>query len=234
MNSLKALEQFGQAIWLDYIRRGLLVSGELKRMIDEDGLKGMTSNPSIFEKAIAGSTDYAADLEQLYREPDLDATAIYERLAIKDIQSAADILRPVYEQTRGRDGYVSMEVSPYLARETEATLKEARRLWQTVGRPNIMIKIPGTVEGLPAIRQATSEGINVNITLLFARERYEQVAEAFISGLEALAAAGGDLGRVASVASFFVSRIDTLVDSIAEQKLKSVSSPGEQALLRSL
>lgn len=234
MNSVKALEQFGQAIWLDYIRRGLMTSGELQRMIDEDGLKGMTSNPSIFEKAIAGSTDYAADLEQLYSEPDLDAMAIYERLAIKDIQSAADILRPVYEQTRGRDGYVSMEVSPYLARETESTLKEARRLWKAVGRPNIMIKIPGTLEGLPAIRQATSEGININITLLFAEERYEEVAEAFISGLEALVGQGGDLGRMASVASFFVSRIDTLVDSIVEQKLKTAQSPGEQALLRSL
>ena len=234
MHSLKALEQFGQAIWLDYIRRGLMTSGELKRMIDEDGLKGMTSNPSIFEKAIAGSTDYAADLERLHREPDLDAMTIYERLAIKDIQSAADILRPVYEQTNGRDGYVSMEVSPYLARETESTLKEARRLWKAVGRPNIMIKIPGTVEGLPAIRQATSEGININITLLFAQERYEEVAEAFISGLEALSAQGGDVSRIASVASFFVSRIDTLIDSIIDLKLKSAASPGEQALLRSL
>ena len=234
MNSLKALEQFSQATWLDYIRRGLLVSGELKRMIDEDGLKGMTSNPSIFEKAITGSTDYAANLERLYREPDLDAMTIYERLAVKDIQTAADILRPVYEQTHGRDGYVSMEVSPYLARETESTLNEARRLWKTVGRPNIMIKIPGTVEGLPAIHQATSEGININITLLFAQERYEQVAEAFISGLEALAGRGGDLSRMASVASFFVSRIDTLVDSVIDQKLKSAPSPGEQALLQSL
>ncbi|HEY6290615.1 MAG TPA: bifunctional transaldolase/phosoglucose isomerase [Terriglobia bacterium] len=234
MNALKALEKFGQAIWLDYIRRTLITSGELKRMIDEDGLKGVTSNPSIFEKAIVGSSDYAADLQKLYTDGNLDAMAIYERLAIQDIQSAADVLRTVYDRTRGRDGYVSMEVSPYLAHETESTLKEAQRLWKVIGRPNVMIKIPGTIEGVPAIRQAISEGININVTLLFAQERYEEVAEAFIAGLEAYAAQGGDVSRVASVASFFVSRIDTLIDSIIEQRLKKTSSHDEGALLRSI
>jgi transaldolase len=234
MNAVKELDKFGQAIWLDYLRRNLVTSGELKRMIDDDGLKGMTSNPSIFEKAIVGGAEYAADLEELQDEGDLDAMAIYERLAIKDIQSAADVLRTVYDRTDGRDGYVSMEVSPYLARETQNTLNEARRLWKTIGRPNIMIKIPGTVEGLPAIQQALSEGININITLLFAQQRYEEVAEAFIAGLEDFAAQGGDLHRMASVASFFVSRIDTLIDSIVEQKLNKATTPAEQALLQGI
>ena len=234
MNRIKALEKFGQAIWLDYIRRSLITSGDLKRMIDEDRLKGMTSNPSIFEKAIVGGADYAQQLESLYAEPGLDATAIYERVAIQDIQSAADVLRSVYDETRGRDGYVSMEVSPYLARETEASLNEARRLWKAISRPNVMIKIPGTTEGVPAIRRALSEGININITLLFAQQRYEDVAEAFISGLEEYAEKGGGLGRMASVASFFVSRIDTLVDSIVEQKLKQGSAGGDRALLESV
>ncbi|HUI43271.1 MAG TPA: bifunctional transaldolase/phosoglucose isomerase [Terriglobia bacterium] len=234
MNSLQSLGRLGQAIWLDYIRRNLITSGDLKRMIDGDGLRGMTSNPAIFEKAIVGGAEYAADLERLRAQGGLDAMAVYEAVAIPDIQAAAGVLRAVYDGTGGRDGYVSMEVSPYLARETESTLKEARRLWKAVNRPNVMIKIPGTAEGLAAIRQATSEGINVNITLLFAQERYEEVAEAFIAGLEAFAAQGGDLNRMASVASFFVSRIDTLVDSLVEQKLKQASSPAERALLSSL
>ncbi len=231
MNPLKDLEKFGQSIWLDYLRRNLVTSGELKRMIGEDGLKGMTSNPAIFEKAIVGGAEYTSDLEKLRSDSALDAMAIYERLAIRDIQSAADVLRVVYDRTDGRDGYVSMEVSPYLARDTEKTLNEARRLWKTIGRPNIMIKIPGTVEGLPAIRQALGEGININITLLFAQQRYEEVAEAFMAGLEDFAARGGDLHRMASVASFFVSRIDTLIDSMVEQRLKNASTPSEQALL---
>jgi transaldolase len=234
MNALKNLENFGQSIWLDYLRRNLVTSGELKKMIDEDGLKGMTSNPAIFEKAIVGGAEYAADLERLQSNSALDAMAIYEGVAIKDIQSAADVLRAVYERTDGRDGYVSMEVSPYLARETENTLNEARRLWKTIGRPNIMIKIPGTVEGLPAIRQALGDGININITLLFAQQRYEEVAEAFMAGLEDFAARGGDLHRMASVASFFVSRIDTLIDSIVEQKLKKATTPSDQALLQTI
>jgi transaldolase/glucose-6-phosphate isomerase len=234
MNALQELGALGQAIWLDYIRRNLITSGELKRLIDEDGLKGMTSNPSIFEKAIVGGAEYAEDRERLSAQGDLDSMGIYEAIAIKDIQAAADVLRPVYDETEGRDGYVSMEVSPYLARETESSLREARRLWKAVNRRNLMIKIPGTVEGVPAIRQALSEGINVNITLLFAQERYEQVAEAFIEGLEEFAARGGDLKQMASVASFFVSRIDTLVDSIVEQKLKKAASESEKALLESI
>jgi transaldolase/glucose-6-phosphate isomerase len=234
MNRIKALEKFGQAIWLDYIRRSLITSGDLKRLIDEDGLKGMTSNPSIFEKAIVGGADYADQLESLYAETGLDAMTIYERVAIKDIRAAADVLRSVYDETKGRDGYVSMEVSPYLALDTEASLKEARRLWKAVDRPNLMIKIPGTTEGLPAIRQTLAEGINVNITLLFAQRRYEEVAEAFIAGLEDYAAKGGDLGRMASVASFFVSRIDTLVDSMVEQKLQRGGDGVDRALLESI
>jgi transaldolase len=232
MNRMKALEEFGQAIWLDYIRRSMITSGDLKRMIDEDGLKGMTSNPSIFEKAIVGGDEYADQLESLSAEPGLDAMAIYERVAIQDIQAAADVLRSVYDETEGRDGYVSMEVSPYLALQAEASLNEARRLWKAVNRPNLMIKIPGTTEGLPAIRQTLGQGINVNITLLFAQQRYEEVAEAFISGLEDYAAKGGDLSRMASVASFFVSRIDTLVDSTVEQKLKK--GEGDRTSLESV
>jgi transaldolase / glucose-6-phosphate isomerase len=232
MNRIKALEEFGQAIWLDYIRRSLITSGDLKRLIDEDGLKGMTSNPSIFEKAIVGGDEYADQLESLSAEPGLDAMTIYERVAIQDIRAAADVLHTVYDETQGRDGYVSMEVSPYLALQTEASLNEARRLWKAVNRPNLMIKIPGTTEGLPAIRQALSEGINVNITLLFAQQRYEEVAEAFIAGLEDFLARGGDLSRMASVASFFVSRIDTLVDSTLEEKLKK--GDGDRRLLESI
>ncbi len=233
-NPLKALEQLGQSIWLDYIRRSLITSGELKQLIEEDGLRGVTSNPSIFEKAIAGSTDYSDALAELYAEKGLDPNTIYERLAIPDIQAAADVLQPVYERTRRRDGYVSLEVSPYYAHETETTVKEARRLWQAVGRENVMIKIPGTDEGVPAIEQAISEGINVNVTLLFAQEKYERVAEAYMAGLEKLVARGGDPSKVASVASFFVSRIDSLVDSLVTKRLESSASAGESALLRSL
>jgi transaldolase len=192
----------------------------------------MTSNPTIFEKAIVGGAEYTEQLEAVSKEPGLDAMTVYERVAIKDIQSAADVLRVVYDKTRGRDGYVSLEVSPYLALDTEGSLNEARRLWKAVARPNLMIKIPGTTEGLPAIRQALSEGININITLLFAQQRYEEVAEALISGLETYAANGGDLGRMASVASFFVSRIDTLVDSIAAERLKK--GEGDRTLLESV
>ena len=231
MNPLQALHEQGQSPWLDYIRRSLFTSGELQRLIDEDGLMGVTSNPAIFEKAITGSQDYTAALAALETEH-LDAMALYERLAIEDIQQAADILKPVYEQTQGRDGYVSLEVSPYLAKDTDGTVAEARRLWQAVQRPNLMIKVPATPEGIPAIQTLISEGINVNVTLLFAQEAYRQVAEAYLAGLEALAAAGGDLQRVASVASFFVSRIDSLVDARLEAKLKA--GEGDRALLESL
>jgi transaldolase / glucose-6-phosphate isomerase len=234
LNPLKDLLKYGQSVWLDYIRRNLITSGELKRLIEEDGLRGMTSNPSIFEKAIAGSTDYTDFLESLKSRTDLDAKARYELLAIRDIQDATDLMRPVYDSALRKDGFVSLEVSPYLARETNATIDEARRLWKAVGRENVMIKVPGTAEGLPAIKQLISEGINVNVTLLFAQPVYEQVADAYIAGLEQLASNGGDLSRVASVASFFISRIDTLIDSIVGEKLKNTNDPAQQALLKSV
>src|SRR5579864_7789913 len=230
-NPLLLLQKFGQSIWLDYIRRNLLTSGELQRLIDEDGLRGMTSNPAIFEKAIAGSTDYTDILSQLHAQR-RTAGEIYETIAIRDIQDAADRLLPVYKQTNRRDGYVSLEVSPKLARDTQGSMEEARRLWKAVGRPNVMIKIPGTPEGAPAIRRMTSEGININITLLFSQDAYVKVAEAFISGLEAYG--GQDIGGIASVSSFFVSRIDTLADSLLTTKFKSVKNAQEEALLRSL
>ena len=202
-------------------------------MIDADGLRGVTSNPSIFEKAITGSTDYVEILRSL--APQFrDAKSLYEQVAIRDIQDAADVLRPVYEETQARDGYVSLEVSPHLARDTSGTLAEARRLWQQVERPNLMIKVPATPEGMPAIEQLISEGINVNVTLLFAQEAYEQVVRAYIAGLERRAEQGGDLHHVASVASFFISRIDTAVDAMLNERLKTATSAGEQALLRSL
>ena len=234
VNPLKQLLQYGQSVWLDYIRRNLITSGELKRLIEEDGLRGMTSNPSIFEKAIAGSTDYTDFLNSLKGRTDLDAKARYELLAIRDIQDATDLMRPVYDEAKRKDGFVSLEVSPYLAHDTEGTIAEARRLWKSVGRDNVMIKVPGTPEGLPAIKQLISEGINVNVTLLFSQQVYEQVADAYIAGLEKLAANGGDLSRVASVASFFISRIDTLVDSIVGDKLKTEKDPAKQALLKSI
>jgi len=234
VNPLKTLLKYGQSVWLDYIRRKLITSGELKRLIEEDGLRGMTSNPSIFEKAIAGSTDYTDFLDSLKSKTDLDAKARYELLAIRDIQDATDLMRPVYDSAQRKDGFVSLEVSPYLARDTKGTIDEARRLWKSVTRDNVMIKVPGTAEGLPAIRQLISEGININVTLLFSQQVYEQVAEAYIAGLEQLAAKGGDLSGVASVASFFISRIDTLVDSMVGEKLKSTSDPTQQALLKSV
>jgi len=233
-NPLKNLLNFGQSVWLDYIRRDLIETGELKRLIEEDGLRGMTSNPSIFEKAIVESRYYADLLKSLESKTDLDANGRYEVLAIRDIQDAADILRPVYQQTRGRDGYVSFEVSPHLARDTEGTLKDARRLWKTIGRENLMIKVPGTPEGIPAFQQLISEGININVTLLFAQEVYENVAEAYIAGLEQLAARGGDVSKIGSVASFFISRIDSSVDSTIEQRLKTAKSEGEKAQLHSI
>jgi transaldolase len=234
VNPLIDLQKFGQSVWLDYIRRDLLTGGELKRLIREDGLRGMTSNPAIFEKAIADSNLYADILTSLRAKPGLNPTTCYETLAIRDIQDAADILRPVYESTKRRDGYVSLEVSPYLARKTEPTLEEARRLWKAVSRENVMIKVPGTKEGIPAFQQLISEGININVTLLFSQQVYEEVAEAYVAGVEQLAAKGGDLGKIASVASFFISRIDTLVDSIAEGKRKASKDSAEQQRLRNI
>jgi len=233
-NPLQALLGYGQSMWLDYIRRDLITSGTLKGMIADDGLRGMTSNPAIFEKAIAESSLYDDILKELASRPDLDTKARYEQIAIRDIQGAADILRPVYDSSKFRDGYVSLEVSPLLALKTQETIDEARRLWKAVNRENVMIKIPGTAEGLPAIRQVIGEGINVNVTLLFAQEVYEKVAEAHIAGLEDLAKRGGNLKKIGGVASFFISRIDTLVDSIIDDKLKATTDAQQQALLKSL
>jgi transaldolase/glucose-6-phosphate isomerase len=233
-NPLKELLNYGQSMWLDYIRRDLFTTGKLKQLINEDGLRGMTSNPAIFEKAIAESSLYSDILKSLAARRDLDTTGRYEQIAIRDIQDAADALRPVYEESKFRDGYVSLEVSPYLAHKTQETTAEARRLWKTVQRENVMIKVPGTAEGLPAIRQLISEGININVTLLFAQEVYEKVAEAYIAGLEGLAGRGGNLKRMAGVASFFISRIDTLTDSLLSERLKTASDASQQALLKSL
>jgi len=233
-NPLKALLSYGQSLWLDYIRRDLITSGKLKTMIDDDGLRGMTSNPSIFEKAIADSHLYDDMLKSLGSRADLDATSRYEQIAIRDIQDVADVLRPVYQSSEFRDGYVSLEVSPLLALETQKTIDEGRRLWKTVNRENVMIKVPGTAEGLPAIRQLIGEGININVTLLFAQEVYEKVAEAYIAGLEDLAKRGGNLKKMAGVASFFISRIDTLVDSMIEDKLKTAKDAQTQERLKSL
>ena len=233
-NPLRELLSYGQSMWLDYIRRDLFTNGKLTKLITEDGLRGMTSNPSIFEKAIGESSLYDDMLASLTSRKDLDTTAKFEQIAIRDIQDAADVLRAVYEETNFRDGYVSLEVSPYLACKTQETIDEARRLWKAVKRDNVMIKVPGTAEGLPAIRQLIGEGININITLLFAQEVYEKVAEAYIAGLEDLASHGGNLKKMASVASFFISRIDTLIDSQINENLKSATDANRQALLKSL
>jgi transaldolase/glucose-6-phosphate isomerase len=232
-NPLRALRVFGQAVWLDYIRRTLITSGDLGRLIDDDGLRGVTSNPAIFEKAVTGSSDYRDVLESPTSRT-LDAKTLYERLAVRDIRDAADALRSVYEETAAGDGCVSLEVSPLLAFDTAGTLDEARRLWQAVDRENLMIKVPATTQGVAAIQQLIAEGINVNVTLLFSQDAYEQVAQAYVTGLEQFAATGGDLSRVASVASFFVSRIDTAIDAIVAERLQSTANAREQGLLRSL
>jgi transaldolase / glucose-6-phosphate isomerase len=232
-NPLKGLLAYGQSPWLDFIRRDILLNGDLKKMIADDGLRGMTSNPAIFEKAITGSDDYA-DLLNAPEAKKLNAKQLYEQIAIRDVQTAADIFRGVYDETKGRDGYVSLEVSPTLANDTAGTLEEARRLWKAVGRPNLMVKVPATKEGIPAIRQLLEEGININITLLFAQSAYEQVAEAYIAALEARAAKGEDVSKIASVASFFVSRIDTLIDGMIEEKLKTETDAKKKELLSSV
>ncbi len=219
MNPLKQLEACGQAPWLDYLKRSLLTSGELQTMIERDGLKGMTSNPSIFEKAIAESDEYTEALKKFQASGDHNINEIYEHLAVADIQAAADGLKPVFEKTKGRDGYISLECSPYLANDTEATVAEALRLWKMVGRPNLMVKVPATPAGIPAIRRLLGKGLNINITLLFSVAVYEKVVEAYLSGLEDLAKSGGDVSKSASVASFFVSRIDAAVD----KRLKTIS-----------
>jgi transaldolase len=215
-NPLKQLGTLGQSIWLDYIRRDLMISGRLRHLIEEDGLRGMTSNPSIFEKAIADSHDYDDDIRTMALE-EKSVDSIYETLSQRDVQSAADEFRPLYDETDGKDGYVSLEVNPHLAHDTEGTMKEARRLWTALNRPNVLIKVPATGEGLPAIQQLISEGISVNVTLLFGLSRYRNVAEAYIAGIESRAAQGKPVKHVASVASFFISRIDALVDPLLEK-----------------
>jgi transaldolase / glucose-6-phosphate isomerase len=212
MNPLRQLEACGQAPWLDYLKRSLIEKGELRTLIERDGLKGITSNPSIFEKAIGESDEYADALKRFQAQGDHSVSDIYEHLAIGDIRAAADALRPVYDQTQGRDGYISLECSPYLANNSEATIGEALRLWAAVQRPNLMVKVPATPAGIPAIRRLTARGLNINITLLFSLAVYEQVVDAYISGLEDLRRAGGDVTKIASVASIFVSRIDVAVD----------------------
>jgi transaldolase len=212
-NSLIELEKNGQGVWLDYISRDLILSGELKRLIEEDGLSGMTSNPTIFEKTISGSTDYDDQLHDLVgSNPKPDAGSLYEKIAIQDIQMAADLLMPVYKRKDKADGFVSLEVSPGLAEDTQGTIVEARRLWKAVARPNLMIKVPGTKKGIPAIEALISEGININITLMFNMAHYEAVAQAYIRGLGRCE----NPDSVASVASFFVSRVDTVVDKALE------------------
>ena len=231
---VRALQAFGQSVWLDYIQRSFITSGALQRLIIEEGVAGVTSNPVIFEKAITQSSDYADALSLLRKEPRLDAKACFERLAIDDIQSAADLLQPVYARTNRRDGYVSLEVSPLVAHDTQGTIQEATRLWEAVGRDNLMIKVPATRAGIPATEQLISMGINVNVTLLFAQEAYALVADAYLAGLEQLARRGGDLSRVASVASFFVSRIDTAADAEIAVCLQKSRDEEERATLRGL
>lgn len=212
-NSLLTLKKYGQSIWLDLLSRELIRSGKLKGLIDTDGVTGVTSNPAIFEKAIDESTTYDGDIRRFFEEG-RKVTEVYEALVVEDIREAAQVLAPIYRQTSGLDGYVSLEVSPLVAHDTQATIVEARRLWAAVDRPNAMIKIPGTREGLPAIAQCVGEGININVTLIFGLERYREVAEAYLRGLEQLAARGEPLRNVRSVASFFLSRIDVLVDKL--------------------
>jgi transaldolase/glucose-6-phosphate isomerase len=233
-NPLRDLQEYGQSVWLDFVSRDLLKSGGLKKLIAEDGLRGVTSNPSIFEKAIGHGDDYDEQIAAAEKSGDLDPGALFEDLAIRDIQDGADALRAVYEQTQRRDGYISIEVSPYLAMRTGETIDEARRLWRNVGRPNLMVKVPATGPGLPAIRTLIGEGININITLLFSQKVYAEVAEAYISGLEDLVAKGGDPHTVASVASFFVSRIDTLVDGALDEKIAAAADPAAKVRLTTL
>lgn len=234
MNRVKALQQHGQSVWLDFLARGFVAKGDLQKLVEEDGLRGVTSNPSIFEKAIDGSDEYDADVRGMLEARDHPPGELYEYLAVQDIQNAADVLGPVYDATAGADGFVSIEVSPYLADNTEATIAEAKRLCRAVDRKNLMIKVPATPAGLPAIRALTADGINVNITLLFGQDLYEQVGDAYIAGLEALASTGGDVPRVTSVASMFVSRIDTVVDKLLDDRIDKANDPAEKARLASL
>jgi transaldolase/glucose-6-phosphate isomerase len=234
VNPLLSLHESRQAVWLDFLARRFVAEGGLKKLVQDDGLTGVTSNPSIFKKAIAGSSDYDSSLAATVKDSDRDVMTLYESFAIADIQNAADVLAPVYRQTKGADGFVSLEVSPYLAHDTKGTIAEAQRLWKAVGRANLMIKVPATEAGVPAIQHLLGEGINVNITLLFARDAYRQVAEAYLAGLEAFSSRGGDLSRLASVASFFVSRIDTAVDRLIDERVKAMPAGSDAQALAAL
>ncbi|MEP7376862.1 MAG: transaldolase [Chitinophagaceae bacterium] len=216
-NKLKSIQDLGQSIWLDFFDREIMDSGKLQKLINDDGVSGITSNPSIFEKAISTSSDYDEDIAAL-SQTKRSYEVIFFSLAVKDIKRAADLFKPVFKKTNGEDGFVSLEVSPHLAHDTEGTIKQARELWKAVNRKNVMIKIPSTAEGLPAIRKCISEGTNINITLLFGLPRYEQVTEAYISGLEDRIKANQPIDQIASVASFFLSRIDVLIDPLLEEK----------------
>jgi transaldolase / glucose-6-phosphate isomerase len=234
MNPVKSLENHGQAVWLDFLARGFVAKGELKKLIDSDGVKGVTSNPSIFEKAIGSSDEYDGAIGQALKKGDRPVAELFEHLAVEDIQHAADVLRPVYDRLKGADGFVSLEVSPYLAMDTKGTIAEAEHLWKHVHRKNLMVKVPATQEGLPAIEHLTGEGISINITLLFSQKVYIQVAEAYLAGLEKLIADGGDPTHVASVASFFVSRIDSAVDKQLDEKIARANDPHEKERLAAL
>ena len=232
-NPLLQLKTQGQSVWYDTIDRGQLVSGLFKRLLDEDGIVGVTSNPTIFQKSISHGDAYDEQMTQLIQQRK-STNEIYEALVIKDITTVADMLGPIYDRTNRQDGFVSLEVSPDLAHDTERSLSEARRFWQLVDRPNLMIKIPATPEGIPAVQQALTEGININITLIFSLDSYRDVADAYISALEDRNAEGKDISHIASVASFFVSRVDTLVDQLLEDKIKTTSDSAEQQKLKSL
>jgi transaldolase/glucose-6-phosphate isomerase len=231
MNALQDLENYGQSVWLDYIRRNMFSSGELKKYVEEDGLRGMTSNPSIFEKAIAGSDDYADSIAAMQKTGETDPMKLFEGLAIPDIQQACDVLKKVYDKSGRGDGFVSLEVSPYRAKDTEGTIADARRYWKAVDRPNVMIKVPGSSEGIPAFQQLISEGLNINVTLLFSNKAYEAVANAYLAGLEKKS---GDLSGISSVASFFVSRIDVAVDGLLTKKLEQHPDAENASQLKSL
>jgi transaldolase len=232
-NPLLQLKAQGQSVWYDTVDRAQLDNGLFKRLVDEDGIVGVTSNPTIFQKSISHGDAYDEQITQLIREGK-NTNEIYEALVLRDIRTVADMMLPIYERANRQDGFVSLEVSPDLARETEASLAEARRFWKMVDRPNLMIKIPATPEGLPAIRQALTEGININITLIFSIDDYRKVTDAYISALEERNAEGKDISHIASVASFFVSRVDTLVDQLLENKIKAASDSAEQQKLKSL
>jgi transaldolase len=232
-NPLRDLEALGQSVWLDDIDRGQLRSGLFARLIEEDGLRGATGNPTIFEHAIDHDTAYDEQMRQLIGQGK-DAQAIYETLAMTDVRQVADLLRPVYDRTDAQDGFVSIEVSPYLAHDTEGTLAEVRRFWDSIDRPNLMVKIPATPAGIPAIRRSIASGININITLIFSIDNYRQVAEAYFGALEERRAKGQDISRIASVASFFISRVDVLVDKLLEDKIGAAGASAQQQELKGL